>query len=71
MGSEGIGIVKIMAGAGLTPKTVNRWRGRFRELGQNGLPDALGRGRMKAHGSEERVDILVLACTKPPDGSTR
>jgi transposase len=71
MGAEGASIFEIAAGAGLTPKTTGKWRGRFRDLGPDGLADAPGRGRKKAHGAEERVGILALACTRPPDGSAR
>jgi hypothetical protein len=72
MGAEGASIVEIAAGAGMTRSMVSVWRRRFRDLGPDGLlADAPGRGRKKKYGAEERVDLLALACTKPPNGSTR
>jgi hypothetical protein len=71
-GRRGPSIVEIAAGAGMTRSMVSVWRKRFRDLGPDGLlADAPGRGRRKNYGAEQRVDVLALACTKPPDGSTR
>jgi len=68
---EGRTLAEIAAQVGVTRKIVSLWRKRFFEMGIDGLKDMPGRGRPKTYGPEERVDILALACTKPPDGSTK
>jgi len=68
---EGHTLAEIAAHVGVTRKIVSLWRRRFFEMGIDGLKDMPGRGRPKIYGPEERVDILALACTKPPDGSTK
>jgi transposase len=71
LSAEKLTLEEIAVRVGVTRKIVSMWRKRFFEMGINGLKDMSGRGRPKTYGAEERVDILALACTKPPDGSTR
>lgn len=71
LSDEGLTLPEIAAKTGISRVAVSFWRKRFAEEGIEGLKDRPGRGRPKVIGPEERVAILALACTKPPDGSTK
>ncbi|MBT2454820.1 helix-turn-helix domain-containing protein [Streptomyces sp. ISL-86] len=46
--------------------TVRKWRGRFADLGPEGLRDAERSGRPKTYGPEVRVAIVATATSIPP-----
>ena len=56
---------------GLNWQSCLKWRKRFLEQGLDGLKDKQGRGRPQEISPDERVGVVALACTAPPDGSTR
>lgn len=68
---EGMTVSEIANATGMTRKVCSKWRKRFAELGIAGLSDMPSRGRPKVYDAESRVDVVALACTRPPDGSTQ
>ena len=71
LASEGLSLHNIAEKTGLNWQSCLKWRKRFLEQGIDGLKDKQGRGRPQEISPDERVSVVALACTTPPDGSTR
>lgn len=71
LASKGLGLMEIAGEVGLSFRICLKWRKRFLAMGLEGLLDKAGRGRPLSISPEERVSVVALACTTPPDGSTR
>jgi len=71
LASEGLSLHNIAEKTGLNWQSCLKWRKRFLEQGLDGLKDKQGRGRPQEISPDERVSVVALACTTPPDGSTR
>ena len=71
LAANGLKLKDIAVETGLNWQSCLKWRKRFLAHGLDGLPDKAGRGRPLTISPEERVSVVALACTTPPDGSTR
>lgn len=71
LAAKGLGLMEIAGEVGLSFRICLKWRKRFLANGLEGLTDKPGRGRPLSISPEERVSVVALACTTPPDGSTR
>jgi len=71
LAAKGLGLMEIAGEVGLSFRICLKWRKRFLANGLEGLLDKTGRGRPLSISPEERVSVVALACTTPPDGSTR
>jgi transposase len=71
LAASGLTLKEIASETGLGFRICHKWRKRFLELGLDGLQDKLGRGRSLSISPNERVALVALACTTPPDGSSR
>ncbi|MDO9631818.1 MAG: IS630 family transposase [Humidesulfovibrio sp.] len=71
LAAKGLGLMEIAGEVGLSFRICLKWRKRFLANGLDGLLDKAGRGRPLSISPEERVSVVALACTTPPDGSTR
>ena len=71
LAAEGLSLHNIAEKTGLNWQSCLKWRKRFLEQGLDGLKDKQGRGRPQEISPDERVNVVALACTTPPDGSTR
>lgn len=71
LAASGLSLKEITSETGLSFRICHKWRKRFLELGLEGLQDKPGRGRALSISPEERVALVALACTTPPDGSSR
>jgi transposase len=58
---------QIAAEVGCSLPTVVKWRGRYSELGMEGLKDAPRSGRPLTHGPDKRALLIAKACTRPPE----
>ena len=68
--AEGVSQAAVAAKHGVRRRIVNKWCGRFRKRGLEGLIDAKGRGR-KPILSEEKQSQALTMVTQPPAGYTR
>ncbi|MGO9956688.1 MAG: helix-turn-helix domain-containing protein, partial [Solirubrobacteraceae bacterium] len=57
---------QIAAEVGCSLPTVLKWRGRYAQLGIEGLTDAPRSGRPLTHGPQKRALLIAKACTRPP-----
>lgn len=71
LAASGLKLKDIAVETGLNWQSCLKWRKRFLASGLEGLLDKAGRGRPLSISPEERVSVVALACTTPPDGSTR
>lgn len=71
LAANGLKLKDIAVETGLNWQSCLKWRKRFLANGLEGLLDKAGRGRPLSISPEERVSVVALACTTPPDGSTR
>jgi putative transposase len=71
LAANGLILKDIAVETGLNWQSCLKWRKRFLVNGLEGLLDKAGRGRPLTISPEERVSVVALACTTPPDGSTR
>jgi len=71
LAANGLKLKDIAVETGLNWQSCLKWRKRFLANGLEGLLDKAGRGRPLTISPEERVSVVALACTTPPDGSTR
>lgn len=71
LAANGLKLKDIALETGLNWQSCLKWRKRFLANGLEGLLDKAGRGRPLSISPEERVSVVALACTTPPDGSTR
>ena len=71
LAANGLKLKDIAVETGLNWQSCLKWRKRFLAMGLEGLLDKAGRGRPLTISPEERVSVVALACTTPPDGSTR
>lgn len=71
LAAKGLRLMEIAGEVGLSFRICLKWRKRFLANGLEGLTDKPGRGRPLSISPEERVSVVALACTTPPDGSTR
>lgn len=71
LAANGLKLKDIAVETGLNWQSCLKWRKRFLANGLEGLMDKAGRGRPLSISPEERVSVVALACTTPPDGSTR
>lgn len=67
---EGKSLERIAEETGLTRKSVNKWRGRFREKGLSGLKDAVRPGKKPVITAEQKALVVQKACEKPAGGYT-
>jgi transposase len=68
LSSEGLTIDHIMDSTGLTRRSVNKWRQRFKELGMEGLRDAPRPGKKPRITQEQKLLVIQKACSKPEGG---
>jgi transposase len=68
---DGYSLSEVCAMTGLAKDKVVKWRARFRKDRIDGLRDRPRPGRPLAVAPRERIAVVALACTKPPDGYTR
>ncbi|WP_392749366.1 IS630 family transposase [Streptomyces sp. LN590] len=61
----------IAAGLGCSEPTVRRWRLRFKRRGVPGLFDRPRSGRPERHGPSERLAVIAVATSLPPQGAAR
>lgn len=61
---------EIIAETGLTRKSVNKWRNRFRANGIQGINDAQRPGKKPTITAEQKVLVINKACEKPQGGYT-
>lgn len=71
LAASGLSLKEIASETGLSFRICHKWCKRFLELRLEGLQDKPGRGRALSISPEERVALVALACTTPPDGSSR
>lgn len=67
---EGKSLDEIISKAGLTRKTVNKWRNRFRASGLEGLKDEARPGKKGTITPEQRIMVVQKATSKPEGGYT-
>jgi len=67
MAAEGQRNDAIQASLGVSKPVVIKWRGRFAEMGLEGLADQGGRGRKRRHDAVIRHRIAATACSTPPE----
>ena len=65
--AEGLKGEEIAERVGCSLPTVVKWRGRYAEMGMEGLCDAPRSGAPMTHGAETRALLIAKACTRPPD----
>ena len=63
--AEGMTGKEVAAEVGCSLPTVLKWRGRYAELGMEGLRDAPRPGAPLTHGPETRALLIAKACTRP------
>ena len=66
---EGLALQEISQRTGMSVNACLKWRKRFRDAGMDGLYDKQGRGRPAVITQEQRLEVMALACTTPPDGA--
>jgi transposase len=71
LSAAGETVAAISAATGLTPQAVSAWRRRYLEQGLRGLADRPRSGRPLQIGPEERLAVIALATSEPPDGTSR
>ena len=64
--AEGKKAEEIAGELGCSRPTVVKWRGRYAEMGIEGLRDAPRPGPPLTHGPETRALLIAKACTRPP-----
>lgn len=69
--ADGVTVPEIVERVGLSQKGVSKWRGRFADLGMDGLRDAPRPGGPRTYDASARVAVTALACTTPEDGSNQ
>jgi transposase len=69
--AEGKKTEEIAGEVGCSRPTVVKWRGRYAELGMEGLGDAPRPGPPLTHGPETRALLIAKACTRPPETESR
>lgn len=67
--AKGLPLREIAEKTGLAWNSCQKWRKRFRDFGIEGLKDKPGRGRPGTITQEQRLEVMALACSTPPDGS--
>lgn len=67
---EGKSLEQIALETGLTRKSVNKWRHRFREKGLGGLKDSTRPGKKPVITAEQKALVVQKACEKPKGGYT-
>jgi transposase len=69
--AAGESVAAISAQTGLTAQAVSAWRRRYLEEGLPGLLDRPRAGRPLQIGPAERLAVIALATSEPPDGASR
>jgi transposase len=67
---EGKSLERIAEETGLTRKSVNKWRTRFREKGLSGLKDAARPGKKPVITAEQKILVVQKACSPAEGGYT-
>lgn len=70
LSSENYTLDKIVSITGKSRPVVNKWRGRFRLFGIEGLKDAPRSGKPKTITPEQKAMVIEKACSKPIGGYT-
>ncbi len=68
---EGRTLNEISSNVGLGRQSCIKWRKRYLSNGPEGLNDSQRSGKPSTISPEEKSSIVALACTTPPDGSSR
>ena len=69
LAAEGLALKEISKRSGLSWQNAGKWRRRFKQLGLDGLKDAMRSGKPRVINAERKAAVVALACTKPEDGS--
>lgn len=70
LAAEGLPNTRIAAQVACSPPTVRLWRTRFRRHGVPGLFDRLRSGRPETFGPSERLAVVAVATSAPPEGAS-
>ena len=70
LSSEGLTLDAIAKAVGLSRQAVNKWRGRYRKFGIEGLKDAPRAGKPSTISAEQKAIVIQKACEKPGNGYT-
>lgn len=68
--SQGLTFEEIIERTGLTRKSINKWRNRYREHGLPGIHDAARPGKKPTITAEQKAMVVKKACEKPEGGYT-
>src|SRR5690606_3713301 len=71
LAADGWATSAIATKLGCSEPTVRRWRLRFARRGVPGLFDRPRSGRPDLHGPSERLAVIAVATSRPPDGAAR
>jgi len=66
--AEGLSVKEISKRCNLSMQNCSKWRKRFYYQRLDGLKDSTRKGRPLVYSAEERLNVISLACTTPPDG---
>lgn len=69
LSAEGIRVEEISKECNLSKQNCSKWRKRFWQYGIEGLKDSPRKGRPPVYNAQERLKVITLACSTPPDGS--
>jgi len=68
LSAEGLSVKEISNRCNLSMQNCSKWRKRFYYHRLNGLKDSTRKGRPPIYSAKERLNVISLACTTPPDG---
>ena len=71
LSAEGLSVKEISKRCNLSMQNCSKWRKRFYTKHLDGLKDSPRKGRPLIYSAQERVKVISLACTTPPDGSNQ
>lgn len=69
--AEGLPIREVSRRSGLSAQNCSKWRKRFLHERLDGLKDLPRSGRPQTISPQTRLDVVALATSKPPDGTTK
>jgi putative transposase len=71
LSAEEMKLTEISQRIGLSSQNCSKWRVRFSQARLEGLQDRLGRGKPRTITVEQRLAVIKMACSTPPDGANR
>ena len=69
--AEGLPVREVSRRSGLSAQNCSKWRKRFLHERLEGLKDLPRSGRPQTISPQTRLDVVVLATSKPTDGTTK